>query len=337
MKNTDFRLCEELDFSLNMPMFFACKGGNPETVQYFLSQGFDIFECNEDGQSLLHATCEEFPETEGHKSVMNLLIQKQLAVSKPDNKGLSPLHLACKNRLPSICKLLISNNANINMQDNDNKTPLHFACESNNFDIVETLLKNKANINLRDNAGRTPLHVICERCKYLTNLRPSAYLDMSVISINTECKSIVKSLIDIDTEVNARDNEGESPLHKTCKYEDYELVKTLLSLKQSDINLQNDSGETPLHLACRSGYENIVKLLLVEKADSSIEDDEGKSPLQISSEILKLIKDNLIWYRWRDNYHLSYEDDFTTESTTYNHIINIVTLLTEYNADLSKS
>ncbi|XP_052081298.1 uncharacterized protein LOC127719309 [Mytilus californianus] len=342
IKNTDISICEELDFSLNMPMFLACTGRNLETVQFFLSQGFDIFECNNAGQSLLHATCEIYHETEGHKSVTNLLIQKQLAVSKPDKRGLSPLHLACKNRLPSICKLLISNNANVNMQDNDNRTPLYFACESKNFDIVEILLKNKADIMLCDNAGRTPLHAICERCKYGTNLRPSAYPDMSVIRIHTESKSIVKSLIDIDAEVNSRDNAGESPLHKTCKYEDYELVNMLLSLKKSDINLPNNSGQTPLHLACKSGYGNIVKLLLMEKADSFKEDNQGKSPLHISSEILRIIKDNLSWYRLSDNYNLGY-DDFNNDcsesmvSTTYNQFTYIVTLLTEYNADLSKS
>lgn len=338
METTDFILFEKLDFSLDKAMFYACEGGNLEVVQYFLKQGFNIFKCNDAGQSLLHATCEFSNENEGSTSVLNLLITKQLPISKPDKKGLAPLHLACKYSLHSICKILISHNANINMQDNENMSPLHYACEANNFDIVGILLRNKANIQLTDNAGRTPLHVICERCKSLWSLRPSEYPDIHLSRSNTKSKSIVKSLIDFDAEVNARDKFGESPLHKTCKYEDYELVKMLLSLKLSDINLQNIWGQTPLHLACDYGYENIVQLLLAEKLSVLKKDDQGKSPLDVSSEILKRIKDNLAYYIWLDNCdHCDALHDESLESSSFNTYSNIVNLLTEDNADISKS
>ncbi|XP_063442424.1 ankyrin repeat domain-containing protein 27-like [Mytilus trossulus] len=218
-------------------------------------------------------------------------------------------------------------------------SPLHYACKANNFDIVGILLRHKANIKLTDNAGRTPLHVICERCKILWSLRPSDYPDIHVSRSNTESKSIVKSLIDFDADVNARDKFGESPLHKTCKYEDYELVKMLLSLKQSDINLQNIWGQTPLHLACDCGYENIVQLLLTEKLIVLKTDGQGKSPLDVSLEILKRIKDNLAYYIWLDNCDtcdIALYDE-SLESSSFNYYLNIVNLLTEDNADISKS
>ncbi|CAG2245308.1 unnamed protein product [Mytilus edulis] len=156
MINTRFCLCEELDFSINEAMYFACKGGSLETVQYFLTQGIDIFHCSKAGRSFLHATCEAVRENEGHTNVIILLIKNKLDISKPDEKGLSPLHLACDNDLILICKLLIRNKADVNMQDSEGRSPLHFACQKDNFDTVEVLLKQKANIKLCDVTGKTP-------------------------------------------------------------------------------------------------------------------------------------------------------------------------------------
>ncbi|XP_063432909.1 ankyrin repeat and KH domain-containing protein 1-like [Mytilus trossulus] len=275
----NFSLCEKLDFSINEAVYSACKGGNLETVQYFLTQGLDIFHCSSAGRSLLHATCEAICENGGHINVINLLITNKLEISKPDEKGLSPLHLACENDLNLICKLLIRNKADVNMQDGEDRTPLHFACHRENLDTVEVLLEHKANTKLCNITGKTPLHVICER------LNDSQYLltnksSMFMIEMSTKRKSIVKSLIDRNAEVNSRDREGETPLHKTCISGDYELAKILLSIK-CEINLQNCKGQTPLYLACKYGAENVVTLLLEENADTNKADNEGITPLLV--------------------------------------------------------
>lgn len=281
MENSDFRL----QGTIYEPLYSACAEGHIEIVQYlFLTQRIDIFECSPIGRSLLHATCETFLENEGHKSIINLLIQNQLEISKGDENGLSPLHLACDNGLISICKLLIENQADINMQDGENMTPLHVACQRKNSDVVEVLLENKADLTLCDNYGKTPLHVICERFKDPSYLRPGIdeYPLTFVIEMFAKCKSIVKSFIDLGANVNSCDSEGDTPLHNACRYGDYELVKIILSSKKSDVSIHNDFGQTPLHYACLLGNENVVQLLLEEKADIHKKDKEGLSPLIIS-------------------------------------------------------
>ncbi|XP_052064699.1 uncharacterized protein LOC127704622 [Mytilus californianus] len=246
MKNADLLLGEEGHSLINESMYLACKGGNIKTVQYFLSQGIGVFQYSDTGQSLLHATCESSRDNEDHKSVISLLIQNKLDISKPDNNGVSPLHLACQNVSFSLIEFLISNKANVNMRDYHNRSPLHFACERRirpDIDIIEILLKNKANLKLCDSTGKTPLHVICERCNFsIYNQREINNSPMFVMDISTKCKSIVKLLIGYGADVNARDNEGETPLHKACRYGDYELVKTILSSKKSDPNLRNNAG-----------------------------------------------------------------------------------------------
>ncbi|CAG2245309.1 unnamed protein product [Mytilus edulis] len=140
--------------------------------------------------------------------------------------------------------------------------------------------------------------------------------------MSTKRKSIVKSLIDLDAEVNSRDREGESPLHKTCISGDYELLKMLLSTRKSEINLQNCKGQTPLHLACRSGVANVIILLLEEKADIHKEDEEGKSPLQVLLDMLRFIETRKIDFKYLNNV-----DEMKCLSTAYERFGRIAILL----------
>ncbi|VDI28889.1 Hypothetical predicted protein [Mytilus galloprovincialis] len=327
METTMFGSLEEIDCAL----YLACKGGHLGTTNFFLTQGFDICRVSNDGRSLLHATCEDYPESEDRISIIKLLIQNQLDIFKPDEYGLSPLHLACENGLLSICKLLISNKAKVNMQDNKNRSPLHLACHYKKSDIVEVLLETGANVKLCDNSGKTPLHIICERNKRSSNLRPKINkpLPMFVFEISTKCKSITQSLIDHNAEVNTRDNEGETPLHTACRYGDCELVKIILSSKKSDLNLQNSKGQTPLYLACEFGDDDIVEILLKGNADSSKEDNDGKSPLHVSLDILNSIK--------YERKSLKDKDDIDYLNTKWNIFEHIASLLIEYNTGMSKS
>lgn len=312
-------------------MYLACKGGHLGTAYFFLTKGFDNGQVSNDDRSLLHATCEDYPESEDRISIIKLLIQNQLDIAKPDEYGLSPLHLACENGLLSICKLLISNKAKVNMQDNENRSPLHLACQNKKSDIVEVLLETGANVKLCDSGGKTPLHIICERYKRSSNLRPkmNKSLPMVVFEMSTKCKSITQSLIDHNAEVNTRNNEGETPLHTACRYGDYELVKLILSSKKSDLNLQNSKGQTPLYLACEFGDDDIVEILLEGNADSSREDNNGKSPLHVSIEMLNSIK--------YERKTLKEKDDIDYLYTKWNIFEHIASLLIEYNRHMSKS
>ncbi|VDH90210.1 palmitoyltransferase ZDHHC13/17 [Mytilus galloprovincialis] len=337
MKNADLLLGEKRISVINESMYLACKGGHIETVQYFLPQGFDVFQYSDAGRSLVHATCELSHENEGHKAVISLLIQNKLDISKPDTNGVSPLHLACQNSLLSVCEFLISNNANVNMQDYQNKSPLHFACEriEPNIDIIEVLLKNQASFELCDIAGKTPLRVLCERFQNSMYFRQDTKrFNMFLLEISSKYKAIVKSLISYGADVNARDNEGETPLHKTCRYGNNELVKTILSSNKSDLNLRNKEGQTPLYLACKFSHEQVIKILLERQADTTIEDKDGKSPLDVSLEMLKSLEEKCNYFKIFFKDEVDNLNDLNSKCNVLKHIVS---LLTEFSAHISKS
>ncbi|KAF7529426.1 hypothetical protein G7054_g9849 [Neopestalotiopsis clavispora] len=73
---------------------------------------------------------------------------------------------------------------------------------------------------------------------------------------------------------------SQRPLHVACLLQEIGVIEGLLS-SGSDINATNDEGETPLGVACRAGLVNIAKLLLQRDApilpDSA--DKSGKTPI----------------------------------------------------------
>jgi ankyrin repeat protein len=52
----------------------------------------------------------------------------------------------------------------------------------------------------------------------------------------------------------------------------------------ANVNAKTNDGSTPLHGASRYGHESVIALLLEKDADPSITNDEGKTPLQLAQE-----------------------------------------------------
>ena len=64
------------------------------------------------------------------------------------------------------------------------------------------------------------------------------------------------------TDVNARNEYGNSALHIASSWQKLDIVEYLLSLDQIDLNARNISGGTPLHWACKYGQRKAMKLLV---------------------------------------------------------------------------
>ena len=99
-------------------------------------------------------------------------------------------------------------------------------------------------------------------------------------------------MIQKGAEVNARDNDGYTPLHRAVSDHSYrdkrELVELLL-VNGADINVKNNEGLTPLHTAITfcGGKEKCDKkemfdLLIGKGADINAKNKAGQTPLQMA-------------------------------------------------------
>lgn len=182
--------------------------------------------------------------------------------------GMTPLNCAATNNAllkhpPStkdclgVIKTLLNFGAQLNTRDNRGQTPLHNACSFNYerneqlIEIVKALLEAGAAPNDQGatifSSQTTPLHLVCARI-------PKSY-------------NIVKIFVDYESNLEARDKNERTPLHRACMSGNFEAVKALV---ESGANLEaiDMYGNNCLTLASVNDRLNIRDFLLENGANT---------------------------------------------------------------------
>jgi ankyrin repeat protein len=100
-------------------------------------------------------------------------------------------------------------------------------------------------------------------------------LQVAVIRGHTD---VVQLLLEHGADTSAA-FEGETPLHRTKD----EAIALLLFQHGADVSARNNLGQTPLHRAAFNGHEAVVKVLLENGSDVSVRDNDGDSPLHMAA------------------------------------------------------
>jgi hypothetical protein len=164
-------------------------------------------------------------------------------------------------------------------------SPLIAALMAGHYQTAKFLRNNGAHPNVTGWGGRTPLLA-------------AAWLgDLEMVQVLLEYKA----------DVNARTNNGESPLHFTYPYysahrkSGTSLPKVIRLLLENgvDVNARRDDLSTPLHVAATNGMVEVVRVLLEHGADAGVETDNGETAFQLAgggevtaSEIRKLLSEH---------------------------------------------
>jgi len=110
-------------------------------------------------------------------------------------------------------------------------------------------------------------------------------------------KEIVAFLLTKGADIEVRDSwPGGTPLYYAAEKGHEEIMKILIA-KGADVNLRVDypSGDTPLHAATRAGYQEIAELLIAADADINTKDNNKHTPLwhaksKGNKEIIELLR-----------------------------------------------
>jgi len=117
------------------------------------------------------------------------------------------------------------------------------------------------------------------------------YLDVKVIYQLYKYKC--KQYPDLEININAVDQDGNTPLHYVCSSKNYawEFTNALLRfyLRQPDINpnIQNNKGYTPLIFTCYNGNEDIGKILIRHGVDINLTNSKNESALIMACRCIK--------------------------------------------------
>lgn len=144
-----------------LELYNAAQNGELDLVKLLISEGANVNEANEFGDTPLGTACYF-----GHSEIARLLIVNKADIHAADDGGITVLHNACSNGDIEIIRLLLAKGAEINAVSNVNgTTPLHCACLGSppyferNIEAVRLLIEEGADVNAINNRQHKPLAI----------------------------------------------------------------------------------------------------------------------------------------------------------------------------------
>ncbi len=270
-------------------------------LELLTEHGADVNARNVRGWTPLHILLERADWREGDPNelvdTVKFLIAHGADLNATGIDGDTPLHLAAGNGWARIAELLIAKGANINAKHKSvagaydpwpaGQTPLLRSLRGGMTDVANLLIAKGADINVRDASGATPLllalHGERENSAPWVTGRKYSYMDDAANRLAWHAArhkaygEIVRELLARGADPNAKDEDGDTPLHNAVQDGNEELARLLVA-SGADVNVENAGGSTALHYAvCES--RSLTELLLSHGAAVDPTDRQGDTPL----------------------------------------------------------
>ena len=252
-----------------IPLHEAVWKKDAEKLKKEIKKTDDIYVRNSDGETALHLCAYRYDS-----KIARILLDSGIDVEARDDSGRTPLSLAAELFNLHFVLFLLANGADINTYSYYGVTPLHYAVEDwilsdgieHQTEFVKVLLLNGADVNCTTDRGTTPLMDAVSQT-FNSSGRSSGSSETrvsSVVSIAADDSEIqrngtaetqlVELLISFGADVNMKDSDGETALHKA---DTIEAAKILIE-NGAEVNIKNKNGLLP-YQAVR--YEEVKEYL----------------------------------------------------------------------------
>jgi ankyrin repeat protein len=244
----------------------------------------------------------------GKKDVAELLLSYQADANAKDDNGSTPLHWAARLvsipqdpqpfdrsaeeervlrlKKVSVAELLLANGADVNARSKRGVTPWDLA-KGNHHQTMAELLCRQGGGQILDDIHSAVRNGDLEKVKALLRDHPSLAFSKDIYgwtplheAAAKRDKDATELLLASKAEVNAKNNDGRTPLHVAAVA--YGATLELLLASNSEVNAKVDSGWTPLHAAAAAGYKETAELLLANGADINGKNTCGETALMLA-------------------------------------------------------
>ena len=287
------------------PLLLAARYRHERMVKALLELGADPGDKCERGNTALHwlAVSTGIPLS---GSLIDLLLENRSPLYASNEKGMTPLHVACEAGELLLATKLIGRGANVHACDLKKWTPLHFAAHNGKAQLIPLLVASGAELEARTTKAET--------CSKWTALHLAAWsqadafdtveqllragADKEAKTVKLKCTPLhlaalrsnegcVASLLNAAANVKAKDKKRKTSLYYATNEGKLEIVNVLLD-HGADPDAGNRYGWVSLYLAAKKGKLEIVKALLDHGANPNAANEDGRTSLHLAARKGKL-------------------------------------------------
>lgn len=215
----------------------------------------------------------------GHKGITKTLLEHGATWHNKDVRGETVIDIALRAEHISIIHLLNEvkekhanqqrKNESSDVEQEGNLFSIHKAVIDNDLNGLKEFLskfkkskkskskENESILNSINDDGATALHLAAANGKL----------------------EILKELIKVGANVNAKDDGGSTPLHQAVASKHIECIKALLTVKDIDLELRDSTLQTPLIIAASLNFTEAVQILIDKGANINTGDERDFTPL----------------------------------------------------------
>jgi len=232
-----------------------------------------------EGETVLHSLVRKQKQSE----IINYFLAKGVDVNKADNEGNTALINAAGGRETEAIELLLPKVKNINAVNNKGESALTAAIKNGSAEVASLLINNGADVNVKDKDGNNLAYYLVQSYRAP---RPGA-------PGGDDFGAKVKVLQDKGLNFAAAQKDGNTLYHVAIIKNDLDLVKKLAALKV-DVNAKNIEGITALHKAAMVSKDDAtLKYLLSIGAKKDIKTEFDETAYSLAKENEFISKNNI--------------------------------------------
>lgn len=261
-------------------MLMAAQGsrGNANTLevyQFLESLKIKPTAVNANGENALHILARKANQ----KEIITYFLSKGVKAEQQDNEGNTPfINAAAYNKDTATISLLLTNAGNINHTNKKTVSALALAVRSNSPEIVKYLIGKGADINTVDAEGNN-----------LASYLIQSYSPQRSEEFDAKAKLLQEKGFDLA----APQKNGNTLYHLAVARNDLALLKRI-SQWRVDVNAKNNEGLTPLHKAAMIAKDDaVLKYLLSAGAKKDITTEFSETAFDLAKENEYFSKNNI--------------------------------------------